>query len=72
MRFNGTSRYTVPWLHAALEEIDELFSGDPWPYGLEKNRPTLERFARYLKEQGFEQVPAIEEAFASLILGHNE
>ena len=43
-------------LHAArmtaeLEEIDEVFGGDPWPYGIEPNRPTLEALVRYMAEQ---------------------
>jgi len=34
-------------LHAAglpadLDEINDIFDGDPWPYGVEANRPTLE------------------------------
>jgi 4,5-dihydroxyphthalate decarboxylase len=29
-----------------------VFGGDPWPYGLEPNRPTLEALIRYLHEQG--------------------
>lgn len=69
MRFSGTSRYTLPWLHADLEEIDEVFDGDPWPYGLEENRPTLEAFGRYLHEQRFLPSPVdIEELFPRLEL----
>ena len=30
----------------------ELFGGDPWPYGVEANRPTLSALVRYLEEQG--------------------
>ena len=33
-----------------------LFSGsEPWPYGLEANRPTLEPFLTYCHEQGVTQ-----------------
>lgn len=39
MRFSGTSRYTLPWLHADLDEVDELFGGDPWRYGLRPTAP---------------------------------
>jgi len=42
----------LPWLYDEIDEIDELFGGDAWPYGLERNRRTLEAFARYLLEQG--------------------
>ncbi len=53
MRFSGTSRYTLPWLHADLEEVDDVFGGDPWPYGLEPNRTALEAFVSYLVDQRF-------------------
>ncbi|TAN31028.1 MAG: ABC transporter substrate-binding protein, partial [Actinomycetota bacterium] len=53
MRFTGTIRYTLPWLFSDLEEIDDIFAGDPWPYGFTANRKVLETFATYLHEQGF-------------------
>ena len=36
----------LPWVHEAVQEIDELFAGDPWPYGIDANRPTLEALVR--------------------------
>jgi 4,5-dihydroxyphthalate decarboxylase len=30
----------------------DLFGGDPLPYGIDENRPTLEQFLRYTHEQG--------------------
>jgi 4,5-dihydroxyphthalate decarboxylase len=52
MRFSGTLRYMLPWLPDDVEEIDELFGGDCWPYGVEPNRPTLEALVTYMAEQG--------------------
>lgn len=52
MRFSGTLRYMLPWLPADMEEIDEVFGGDSWPYGIEPNRPTLEALVQYMAEQG--------------------
>jgi 4,5-dihydroxyphthalate decarboxylase len=52
MRISGTLRYMLPWLPADVEEIDELFGGDCWPYGVEPNRPTLEALVSYMVEQG--------------------
>ena len=45
-----------------MDEIRELFGGDPYPYGVEANRGTLETFMQYLVEQGFvaEPRPALE------------
>jgi 4,5-dihydroxyphthalate decarboxylase len=52
MRHPGTLRYMLPWMGSEIEEIDEVFGGDPWPYGIEPNRPTLEALVQYLAEQG--------------------
>jgi 4,5-dihydroxyphthalate decarboxylase len=69
MRFSGTPRYTLPWLHADLEEIDAVFGGDPFPYGLEANRVPLEAFVGHLVEQHFLDTSiAIEELFPELEL----
>jgi 4,5-dihydroxyphthalate decarboxylase len=51
MRDLGTLQYMLPWMTADLDEIDDVFDGDPWPYGVEPNRPTLEAYMTYLKEQ---------------------
>lgn len=68
MRFSGTSRYTLPWLHADLEEVDELFAGDPWPYGLEENRAALETLLHFLVDQRFlARAPDLETLFAPVI-----
>src|SRR5271166_4114794 len=47
----GAHPYMLPWIHEAVREIDELFSGDPWPYGIAANRPTLEALVQYMAEQ---------------------
>ena len=53
MRFSGAQRYMLPWLYPDLDEVDELFDGDPWPYGVEANRPTLEAYIKYMVDQDF-------------------
>lgn len=35
-------RYPLPWLIPDLEEVRQLMGHDPWPYGVEANRATLE------------------------------
>jgi 4,5-dihydroxyphthalate decarboxylase len=64
MRYSGTLRYMLPWLPDDVEEIDTLFGGDCWPYGVEPNRPTLEALVSYMVEQGLipETIP-IEKLF---------
>ena len=65
--YTGTLRYMLPWLLADLEEMEEVFDGDCWPYGVEKNRKTLETLIQYLFEQAMigETVP-VDELFAPL------
>jgi len=68
--FTGAMRYMMPWLYAHLEEMQEVFGDDPWPYGLEANRPTLETFGRFLVEQKFLPRPmALEEVFIDVNAG---
>ncbi len=64
MRFTGTLRYMLPFLPDDLDEIDDVFGGDPWPYGVEPNRPTLEALVQYLAEQNvIAKKPPIESLF---------
>jgi 4,5-dihydroxyphthalate decarboxylase len=53
MRYAGSLGYMLPWLLAEIEEIDEVFGGDAWPYGIEANRPTLQALVQYMLEQHF-------------------
>jgi 4,5-dihydroxyphthalate decarboxylase len=67
MRYLGALRYMLPWLMSDLDEIDEVFGGDPWPYGIEPNRPTLEAALRYLYDQSLIAAPlAVEDIFEPL------
>jgi 4,5-dihydroxyphthalate decarboxylase len=43
---------SLPWLGPDLDEIDELFGGDAFPYGYAANARTLEAMTRYAHEQG--------------------
>jgi 4,5-dihydroxyphthalate decarboxylase len=57
MRHVGALRYMLPGMTAELDEIDDVFGGDPWPYGIEPNRPTLEALVRYMAEQSLIKAP---------------
>jgi len=50
-------RYMTPFLMRDIDEIYEIFDGDPWPYGIEPNRPTLEAFVTYLTDQSLIAAP---------------
>jgi 4,5-dihydroxyphthalate decarboxylase len=53
MRYGGSLSTMLPWLLDEIDEIDEVFGGDAWPYGVEPNRPTLEALVQYMTEQHF-------------------
>jgi 4,5-dihydroxyphthalate decarboxylase len=67
LRYAGSLAAMLPWLQDELEEIDDVFGGDPFVYGVEPNRPTLEALVQYMHEQDFiaEAMP-IEELFVPL------
>jgi 4,5-dihydroxyphthalate decarboxylase len=53
MRYGGSLAVMLPWLMSEVEEVDALFGGDAWPYGVEANRPTLEALVQHMVEQHF-------------------
>lgn len=59
------SRYPVPWMQDIFKQAQNRFGADPFPYGIEANRTTLETFLRYAHEQGVcHRLVAVEELFA--------
>jgi 4,5-dihydroxyphthalate decarboxylase len=44
--------YVLPWLVAEMEETRALMGDDPFPYGVAKNRKTVETLAGYSFRQG--------------------
>jgi 4,5-dihydroxyphthalate decarboxylase len=72
MRELGTLRYMLPWMASEIEEIDAVFggdpwSGDPWPYGIEPNRATLEALVQYLADQALIEKPVpVDELFVPI------
>jgi 4,5-dihydroxyphthalate decarboxylase len=67
LRYAGSLGAMLPWLLAEIEEIDTVFDGDAWPYGLKPNRATLQALVQYMAEQRFiaRAIP-IEELFVPL------
>ena len=43
-------RYMTPFLMREIDDIWEVFNGDPWPYGVEPNRRTLEALIQYQQD----------------------
>ncbi len=55
----------LPWLIAEIEAERAFFGEDFWPYGVERNRHTLDTFAQYAYEQGLTpQKLAVDSLFA--------
>jgi 4,5-dihydroxyphthalate decarboxylase len=71
MRYAGSLSTMLPWLQSEIEEIDEVFGGDAWPYGVEPNRPTLEALVQYMVEQHFipNEIP-VEDLFIAVPAGY--
>jgi 4,5-dihydroxyphthalate decarboxylase len=67
MKFSGALQFMLPWLPESLEEIQKVFGGDPWAYGIKSNRNTLETFGRYLLQDGLMQAPiAVDDVFVPI------
>ena len=46
------ARIPLPWAAAIADEIAAGYGPDPYPYGIEESRPTIEAFCRYAHDQG--------------------
>lgn len=61
------SSYMLPWLGAEVDEIERLFGGDPFPYGVAANRATLDAMGQYVFEQHFVARPLrVDDFFVSV------
>jgi 4,5-dihydroxyphthalate decarboxylase len=59
-------KITLPWVVAETEETRRVMGEDFWPYGLERNRRSLEALPQYLYEQHLApRVVPIEELFVA-------
>ncbi len=66
MALDGHLKYSMPLLHAYVEETQEVFDRDPWIYGVSNNRLEIETLIRYCREQGLIQSSLLlEQAFIS-------
>lgn len=48
----AVSRYPLAWLPTYARKMRDMFDGDPFPYGIEQNRATLEQMLLYTYQQG--------------------
>ena len=52
LQFTAALPVSLPWLVAEAEETRALMGDDPFPYGVARNRKTLETLAGYTHRQG--------------------
>ena len=50
-------RYMTPFLMREVDDIWDVFNGDPWPYGVETNRRTIEALITYQQTLGLTDKP---------------
>jgi 4,5-dihydroxyphthalate decarboxylase len=53
LKFDAAPHTMLPWQFSDIEEFESTFGPDPWPYGVEANRATLEALMTYMVEQHF-------------------
>ncbi len=67
--FTAALPVSLPWLVAEVEETRALMGDDPFPYGVARNRKTLETLAGYTFRQGLPPPhPTAEEMFCESVL----
>jgi 4,5-dihydroxyphthalate decarboxylase len=54
----AVSRYPLPWLPAYARRMADLFGGDPFPYGVDALRRTVDQLLSYAHQQGIAHRPA--------------
>ncbi|CAN5225392.1 4,5-dihydroxyphthalate decarboxylase [soil metagenome] len=70
MTFNNMT-VMIPWLSALIAQDRQLLGKDWWPYGIERNRVTLDAFLRYHHEQGLsKRRMRIEDVFVPYLLDY--
>ena len=69
MRFGGMLQTMMPWTLRHVEEMDDVFGDDPWPYGVDANRKTLEALVSYMVQQSLIAKPmSVDELFVPVFV----
>jgi 4,5-dihydroxyphthalate decarboxylase len=56
----------TPFLMREIDDIWEVFNGDPWPYGVEPNRRTIEALITYQQTLGLtDRAVKVDDLFVS-------
>jgi 4,5-dihydroxyphthalate decarboxylase len=46
------SRYPLAWVPTYARKMQDIFGGDPFPFGIDQNRATFEQMLLYTYQQG--------------------
>lgn len=57
LRDTAAPKVMLPFLSEHLDSVNALIGEDFWPYGLDKNKKTLETFLHYHHQQGLSERP---------------
>ncbi len=69
LRETGSPKASFAWLQPLIEEEQAIIGPDWFPYGIERNRPSIEALLQYTHEQGLsDRRLAVEELFAPATL----
>ena len=67
LQYSGAQRVMLPWLYGEIETIKQTFGDDPWPYGVEANRPTLTKAVEYMyRDAMIARKPSLDELFVDV------
>jgi 4,5-dihydroxyphthalate decarboxylase len=67
LKYTGAQRCMLPWLYSETEDADAIFGGDPWPYGVEKNKATLSKAIDYMwTDHMIVRRPSLDELFVDV------
>jgi 4,5-dihydroxyphthalate decarboxylase len=67
LTFTGASKVMLPWVYDDIGEINQVFGGEPFVYGLEPNRHTLETLIGYMhRHDMIARKPALGEVFVDV------
>ena len=67
LTFTGASKVMLPWVYDDIGEINRVFGGEPFAYGLKPNRHTLETLIGYMhRHHMIARKPALEEVFVDV------
>lgn len=65
--YSGAQKYMLPFLYDDIDEVHRIFAGDPWAYGLEKNRPSLEKAVELMHRHAMiDRKPDLSELFVDV------